>query len=78
MHSLNKVVLSFEVQLIVEKKSEVLPFSIDRELGSTDRKIIGIVFCRIFKQAQSSWKRLGFHLNFSTYKRETLATFWGC
>ena len=53
MHSLNKVVLSFEVQLIVEKKSEVLPFSIDRELGSTNRKIIGIVFCRIFKQAQS-------------------------
>jgi len=35
---LNKVVSSFEVQLIAENKSEVLPFSTDRELGLTDRK----------------------------------------
>ena len=33
-------------------------------------------FSRIFKQDQSPWKRLGFHLNFSTYKRKTLAMFW--
>ena len=41
-------------------------------------KITDTVFCRIFKQAQSPRKHLGLHLNFSTYKRETLATFWGC
>ena len=36
---LNKVVSSFEVQLIAENKSEVLPFSTDQELGSTDQKL---------------------------------------
>ena len=35
-------------------------------------------FSRIFKQDQSLRKRLGFHLNFSTYKRKTLAMFWRC
>ena len=39
-------------------------------------KITEIRFCRIFKQGPSPLKRLEFQSNLSTYKRETLTTFW--
>ena len=39
-------------------------------------KIAGIEFYRIFKIGPSPQKCLGFHFNFFTYKRETLAMFF--
>ena len=37
---------------------------------------LDLKFCRILKQGLSLQKRLGFQFNLSTYKRETLVTFW--
>ena len=39
-------------------------------------KFAGTVFLQNFKIGPSSWKHLRFHLNFFTYKRETLTTFF--
>ena len=67
----------FEVQLFAEKKSEVLPFSTDRELSMTDRKSQTQFFCKFLNKPKPT-KTFRISLNFSAYKRETLATFWVC
>ena len=70
---LKSVCFMVQVQLIVEKRREFLPCSANREIRLNWLKIVGIKFCRIFKPNPSPQKCSGFHSNFSTYKKETLA-----
>ena len=49
-----------QVQLIAEKGSVVLPYSTNRELGSTDRKSQAQFFYKIFEQAQARENVQGF------------------
>ena len=73
---LKSVGFKVQHQLGTEKGSEFLPCLIDWEFRLDQSKIPGIKILQIFKPGPSPWKRLGFHSNFSTYKRETLATFF--
>ena len=68
----------FKVQLhLIAKKRKCGSILLDRSRIRLDRlKIAGLVFLQNFQIGPSPQKRLGFHLNFSIYKRETLATFW--
>ena len=65
-----------QVQLTAEKGSMFLPCSTDREIRLDQSKIAGTEILQIFKIDPSPQKCLGFHTNFSTYKREILATFF--
>ena len=69
-------VSSFKFELTVEKGSHILPSSTDREIRFDQSRIAEIRFCIMFKQGPNPQKFLGFHSNLSTYKRETLATFF--
>ena len=48
----------------------------DCEIKLDWSRIVEIRFCKSFKQGPSPQKRLGFHYNLSTYRKETPATFF--
>ena len=65
-----------QVQLTAEKGSQFQSSSTDREIRLDRSRITEIRFYKSVKQGPIPRKRLGFHSNLSTYKRETLATFF--
>ena len=71
---LKSVGFKVQVQLTVEKGRQFLPYLTDREIRLNRLKIAEIEILQNFKLGLSPRKHLGFHSNFSTYKRETLAT----
>ena len=74
---LKDVYFKLQVRANYRKKSQNLPSSIDQELDRPDRfRIVEKEILQIFKSGPSPRKCLGFQSNLSTYKRETLTTFW--
>ena len=73
---LKSVGFKVQVQLTVEKGRQFLPYSIGREIRLDRLKIIGTEILQIFKPGPNRRKCLGFHSNFSIYKRKTLTTFF--
>ena len=73
---LKSVGFKFLVQLTAKKGREFLPCSTYPEIRLDQSKIIGTEILQIFKPGPNLRKRLGFHSNFSTYKRETLTMFF--
>ena len=73
---LKSIGFKLQVQLIAKKGSQFQSSSTDREIRLDRSRIVEIRFGRSFKQGPISQKRLEFYSNLSTYKRETLATFF--
>ena len=70
--------MCFKLQVWANCKKEESEFAkLNRSKIRFDQsKIAEIKFRKFLKQGPSLQKHLGFQSNFSTYKRETLATFW--
>ena len=70
--------MCFKFQVLANCKKEELEFAkLDWSKIRFDwSKIAKIRFCKFLKQGPSLQKCLEFQSNLSTYKRETLATFW--
>ena len=73
---LKVLVSSFKSKWLQKKEDNFCLTQPIEKLDSTNRKIAGTKILQIFKSGSSLWKRLGFYSNFSTYKRETLTTFF--
>ena len=73
---LKSIGFKLQVQLTAEKGSKFQSSSTNRETRLDRSGITEIKFCKSLKQGPSLRKRLGFHSNLSTYKRETLVMFF--
>ena len=73
---LKSIGFKFQVQLTAKKGREFLSCTTDQEIRIYRLKIAVTEILHNFKTGPSLRKRLGFHSNFSAYKRKTLAMFF--
>ena len=75
-HCSKMCVSNFKFKPTAKKRVENLPSSINQKIRLNRSKIAEKLILQNFKRGPSLWKCLGFQSNLSTYKRETLATFF--